>query len=109
MIRYSRHIEPDIPQQRTAAISLSLSPRNVIVPQLEAGTEQVPTSLEVDMRQSAEETLLLGVEQLELTAPNRPPPEARKSKSLIRKPKKQPVDSSMAPAMPLLTALGDVK
>ena len=105
MIRYSRYVEPDVPQQRAVPKSPSPKPRTVVVSTGHAATEPAPTSLNTDRLHSAAETLSPGVEQLELTAPNGPPSKARKSKSSVRRPKTQPVDSRMAPVLPLLTGI----
>lgn len=104
MIRYSRYVEPDIPQQRAVPKSPSPKPRTVVVPQVQAATEPEPVSLDTHILQPADETLLPSVAQLELTAPDSPPPKARKGKPPVRKPKILPADSSTAPALPLLAA-----
>jgi hypothetical protein len=103
MIRYSRYIEPDVPQQRAVPKSPSPKPRTVVVPPVQAATVSAPTSLKTDIPQRAVETLLTGVEQLELTALDSPPSKGKKGKPAPRKPKMPPVDSTTAPALPLLT------
>jgi len=105
MIRYSRYVEPDVPQQRAAPISPSPKPRTVVVSTEHAATEPAPTSLNTDWLDPAAETLSPRVEQLELTAPEGPPPKAKKSKSHVRRPKTQPADSATTPALPLLTGI----
>jgi hypothetical protein len=100
MIRYSRFVEPDVSEQR--AVPKSPVPRTVIVPPLQAAVALAPTPLKADILQPVDETLLPGVEQLDLTAPDNPPPKAKKGKSVMRKPKMPPADSSTAPALPLL-------
>ena len=103
MIRYSRYVEPDLPQ-RAVPKSPSRKPRTVVVPPVQAATEPAPTSLTADMPQQAVENLVPGVEQRELTAPDNPPLKAKKTKPAMRKPKIQPDDSSTAKVLPLLAA-----
>lgn len=104
MIRYSRYVEPDAPQQRTVPKSSSPKPRTIVVPQVQAATEPAPRTLDTNITPPTDATLLPGVEQLELTAPDNPPAKARKSRPVICKSKTQTADSSTAPALPLLTA-----
>lgn len=105
MIRYSRYVEPAVPQQRAVPKSPSPKPRTVVVSTEHAATEPAPTSPNTDRLHSAAVTLSPGVEQLELTAPDGPPSKARKSKSSVRRPKTQPADDGTAPAFPLLTGI----
>lgn len=103
MIRYSRFVEPEVPLQRVAPRSPSPKPRTIDVPQVQAATEPAPPSLDTDMLLPAIGTLLAGVEQLELTAPDSPLPKAKKGKPALRKPMVPPADGRAAPALPLLT------
>jgi hypothetical protein len=103
MIRYFRYVEPEVPQERIAPKSQSPKPRAVVVPQVQVATEPAPISFNTDMSLPTNETLLAGVEQLQLTAPVGPLRKAKKGKPAPRKPKVPTTDGSTGPALPLLT------